>query len=84
MVPEGARHSTLNINSVHGGLAEDFDGLPAPMVPDSCRMVIDRRYLIEEHPATVKAEVLAILDALARERPGFAYELREVLPSRRP
>ncbi|MDH3597121.1 MAG: acetylornithine deacetylase/succinyl-diaminopimelate desuccinylase family protein [Rhodospirillales bacterium] len=79
VVPEGARQSTLNINSLHGGLAEDFDGLPAPMVPDSCRMVIDRRYLIEEDPKEVKAEVVAILDALGRERPGFAYDLRDVL-----
>ncbi len=49
---------------LHGGLAEDFEGLPAPMVPDSCRMVIDRRYLIEEDPKEVKAEVVAILEAL--------------------
>ncbi len=79
VVPEGAKQSTLNINAIHGGLAEGFDGLPAPMVPDSCRMVIDRRYLIEEDPEEVEAEVVAILDALTRERPGFAYELREVL-----
>jgi succinyl-diaminopimelate desuccinylase len=79
VVPEGARHSTLNINAIHGGLAEDFDGLPAPMVPDSCRMVIDRRYLIEEDPKEVKAEVVAILEALGREREGFAYQIRDVL-----
>ena len=76
---EGARQSTLNVNSLHGGLAEDFEGLPAPMVPDSCRMVIDRRYLIEEDPEEVKAEVVQILDALRRERPGFDYALRDVL-----
>jgi succinyl-diaminopimelate desuccinylase len=79
VVPEGARQSTLNINSLHGGLGEDFEGLPAPMVPDSCRMVIDRRYLIEEDSEEVKAEVVAILEALGRERPGFAYDIRDVL-----
>jgi succinyl-diaminopimelate desuccinylase len=79
VVPEGARQSTLNVNSIHGGLAEDFEGLPAPMVPDSCRMVIDRRYLIEEDPKEVKAEIAAILEALGRERPGFAYAIRDVL-----
>jgi succinyl-diaminopimelate desuccinylase len=79
VVPEGARQSTLNVNSIHGGLAEDFDGLPAPMVPDSCRLVIDRRYLIEEDIAEVKAEIVAILETLGRERPGFAYGIRDVL-----
>ena len=48
VVPAGARHSTLNINSIHGGQAEQTGGLPAPCVADSCRMVIDRRWLIEE------------------------------------
>src|SRR3546814_3307596 len=54
VVPEGARQSTLNINAIHGGLAEDRAGLPAPLVPDSCRLVLDRRYLIEEDPEAVK------------------------------
>ncbi len=42
-------------------------------------MVIDRRFLIEERLGEVKAEVIALLDALARERPGFRYELRDVM-----
>ncbi|NIA68359.1 acetylornithine deacetylase/succinyl-diaminopimelate desuccinylase family protein [Pelagibius litoralis] len=79
VVPEGAKQSTLNINSLHGGLSEDFEGLPAPMVPDSCRMIIDRRYLIEEDPAQVKNEVVAILESLKHDREGFEYALREVL-----
>ena len=79
VVPEGARQSTINVNAIHGGQPEDRDGLPSPMVPDSCRMVIDRRYLIEEEPEAVKAEIVDILEGLRRERPGFDYELREVL-----
>jgi succinyl-diaminopimelate desuccinylase len=79
VVPEGARQSTININSVHGGLGEDHAGMPSPMVPDSCRMIIDRRYLIEENEADVRGEVAGILESLARERAGFAYDLREVL-----
>ena len=35
VVPEAARCSTLNINSLHGGLDDGFDGLPAALVPDS-------------------------------------------------
>ncbi|QCN97601.1 acetylornithine deacetylase/succinyl-diaminopimelate desuccinylase family protein (plasmid) [Azospirillum argentinense] len=79
VVPEGARQSTLNINAIHGGQPEDHGGLPSPMVPDRCRMVIDRRYLIEEDPEEVRAEIVGILEGLRRERPGFDYELREVL-----
>ncbi len=84
VVPEGARESTLNINSLHGGLGEGFEGLPSPLVPDSCRMIIDRRFLIEEEIQDVKAEVKSILDDLAANRPRFRYALRdlfEVIPS---
>ena len=77
VVPSGARHSTLNINSIHGGQAET-SGYPAPCVPDSCRMIIDRRLLIEENMDSVKDEVRALLDQLAAEREGFAYELRDI------
>jgi len=77
VVPSGARHSTLNINSIHGGQAEAL-GFPAPCVPDSCRIVIDRRLLIEENMDSVKGEVRALLEQLAGEREGFAYELRDI------
>ncbi|MEX0956164.1 MAG: acetylornithine deacetylase/succinyl-diaminopimelate desuccinylase family protein [Rhizobiaceae bacterium] len=84
VVPEGARRSTMNINSVHGGQTEDyFPGLPAPNVPDSARIVIDRRFLIEEDLAEVKGEVRSILERLKGERPRFDYAMRdlmEVLP----
>jgi succinyl-diaminopimelate desuccinylase len=85
VVPDGARESTLNINSIHGGQAEPSGGgLPSPVVADSARIVIDRRFMIEEPIAEVKAEVRALLDGLAHERAGFRYELRdmfEVIPS---
>ena len=78
VVPAGARHPTLNINSLHGGQAEQNGGYPAPCVPDSCRMVIDRRLLIEESMQSVKAEVTGILDDLARTRAGFSYTIRDI------
>ncbi len=84
VVPEGAKESTLNINSIHGGEAETFDGLPAPLVPDSCRMIIDRRFLIEEDLRVVKDEVTGLLDALKKERARFDYSIRdlfEVIPT---
>jgi succinyl-diaminopimelate desuccinylase len=83
VVPEGARQSTLNVNSVHGGQAEPDradpnQGLPSPCVADSCRAVIDRRFLVEEPIEQVKGEVRDILEALVRERAGFRYELRDL------
>jgi len=81
VVPEGAKQSTLNINSIHGGEAEqdaDFTGFPAPCVADRCRIVIDRRFLIEEDITEVKREIAAMLDRIAVERPKFTYEIRDL------
>jgi succinyl-diaminopimelate desuccinylase len=81
VVPAGARHSTLNINSLHGGQAETA-GYPAPCVADSCRMVIDRRLLIEEDMDSVKYEVRQLLETLSRERDGFRYQIRDLFEVR--
>ncbi|WP_432817302.1 acetylornithine deacetylase/succinyl-diaminopimelate desuccinylase family protein [Sulfitobacter sp. JB4-11] len=87
VVPEGARQSTMNINSIHGGQKEqdeDFDGLPAHCVPDSCRITIDRRFLVEESLEDVRSEVSKLLEGLRETRADFDYELTElnsVLPS---
>ena len=79
VVPEGARASTLNLNSIHGGQTEDHAGLPSPCVPDRCRLVIDRRFLLEERLEEVKGEVHALLENLASERRGFRYAVRDVM-----
>ncbi|MEY4697472.1 MAG: hypothetical protein RIT14_1900 [Pseudomonadota bacterium] len=81
VVPEGARQSTLNINSIHGGEAEPPPGstaLPAPCVADRCRIVLDRRFLIEEPLDEVKAELRAVLDRVQARRPGFRYDIRDL------
>jgi succinyl-diaminopimelate desuccinylase len=78
VVPAGARPSPRNNNSNHGGQDEGHSGLPAPCVADSCRMVIDRRYLIEETSEQVKGEVRGLLDRLAQQRRDFRYELRDL------
>ena len=81
VVPDGARQSTMNINSIHGGQpeqGEDYTGLPAHCVPDSCRIVIDRRFLIEESLDSVRAEVTELLEHLKATRPDFDYELTEI------
>ncbi|WP_353645652.1 acetylornithine deacetylase/succinyl-diaminopimelate desuccinylase family protein [Mesorhizobium sp. WSM2239] len=80
VVPEGARRSTMNINSIHGGQTDDFrPGLPSPNVPDWCRLTIDRRFLLEEKIGDVKGEVTAILDRLKRDRPRFDYDIRDIM-----
>ena len=80
VVPDGAKRSTMNINSIHGGQTDDyFPGLPSPNVPDSCKIVIDRRFLLEESVDEVKAEVTSILDRLKWERPKFDYRLRDLM-----
>ncbi len=81
VVPAGARQSTMNLNSFHGGLEEPeegFTGFPAAIVPDSCRMIIDRRYLIEEKPDQVRQEVVDLLEKVKSERPKFDYKLNEM------
>jgi succinyl-diaminopimelate desuccinylase len=77
--PPGARASTLNFNSLHGGLAESFEGLPSPLVADSCRLILDRRFLIEENLDEVKGEVVALLERVKAARPGLDWSIREVM-----
>ncbi len=87
VVPEGAKQSTLNINSVHGGQGEppqDYNGLPSACVPDSCRMVIDRRFLLEENIDDVQQEVHDVLETVKKKSPTLQYDIREmhrVLPT---
>lgn len=87
VVPDGARQSTLNINSIHGGQSEPeqgYTGLPSALVPHRCRMVLDRRFLMEESLEDVRAELHDVLEAAGEGRETFRYELKElfsVLPS---
>lgn len=81
VTPEGARQSTLNINSIHGGEPEPepgYTGLPAPCVADRCRIILDRRFLIEEDLAAVKAELTALMERVKATRPTFRYEIRDL------
>ena len=81
VVPEQARQSTLNINSIHGGLEEpdvDYTGLPSPLVPDRCRMVLDRRFIIEEDIADVREELQSLLREVSSSRPKFKAKTKEL------
>jgi succinyl-diaminopimelate desuccinylase len=87
VIPEGAKNSTMNINSIHGGQIEpdsETNALPSHCVPDSCRIIVDRRFLIEENVEDVKGEVENILENIKSRRPNFEYEVTElnrVIPS---
>jgi len=81
VVPVGARQSTLNIISIHGGEAEPEPGntgLPTPCVADRCRIVLDRRFLIDEDITQVKAELTALMERVKSRRPSFEYEIRDL------
>lgn len=77
VVPEGARHATLNINGIEGGQA--VDGIQTPCVADVCRAVFDRRFLLEESFEAAKAEIQQLLERVTAETPHFAYELRDLM-----
>jgi succinyl-diaminopimelate desuccinylase len=77
VMPESARHATININGICGG--QPVDGIQTPCVADVCRAVFDRRFLPEEGLDAVKAEVTALLERVATETPSFSYTLRDLM-----
>ena len=79
VVPEEAKQSTLNLQALHGGENESFEGMPSPCVPDSCRLIMDRRFLIEEDINEVKAEITDLLDELSNTRLNFRYQIKDIM-----
>ena len=77
VVPDGARHATLNINGIMGG--QPVDGIQTPCVADLCRAVFDRRFLLEEGFDATKAEIQALLERAVAETPQLAYDLRDLM-----
>lgn len=77
VVPDGARHATINVNAIEGG--QPVDGIQTPCVADLCRAVFDRRFLLEEGFAATKAEIEALLARAAARTPGLAYQLRDLM-----
>ena len=77
VVPEGARHATINVNAIEGG--QPVDGIQTPCVADRCRAVFDRRFLIEESFAGAKEEIDALVKRAVAAVPGIEYELRDLM-----
>jgi succinyl-diaminopimelate desuccinylase len=77
VVPEEARHATLNINAIAGG--QPVDGHQTPCVADVCRAVFDRRFLPEEGFDVVKSEIEALVERARAEVPGLQLTLRDLM-----
>ncbi len=77
VVPDGARHATLNINGISGGQA--VGGIQTPCVADLCRAVFDRRFLLEEGFDATKAEIEDLLERTAATTPSLRYSLRDLM-----
>ena len=85
VVPEGSRHATININGIEGG--QQVDESPSPCVADRCRVVFDRRFLLEEGLDRTRAEIAALVaKAQSRMREvRFTIEDRMIVePTRAP
>jgi succinyl-diaminopimelate desuccinylase len=85
VIPEAARHPTVNVNGIFGG--QSVDGVQTPCVADRCRAIFDRRFLLEEGFDATKAEILALLHAAAARTPGLDYAVTDLLvvhPTRTP
>jgi succinyl-diaminopimelate desuccinylase len=76
VIPEGSRRATINVNGIEGG--QKVDGTQTPCVPDRCRAIFDRRFLIEEGFEVTKAEILELVDrALATT--GVMHDVRDLM-----
>ncbi|MBM3780770.1 MAG: acetylornithine deacetylase/succinyl-diaminopimelate desuccinylase family protein [Acidobacteria bacterium] len=85
VVPEGARHATLNINGIFGG--QPVDGIQSPCVADLCRAVFDRRFLVEEGFDFTKREIESVIDRVRTRMPRVEYSLQDLMvvhPTRTP
>ena len=85
VVPEGSRHATININGIDGG--QPIDGVPSPCVADRCRVVFDRRFLLEEGLDQTRAEIHALVKQAQARMPDVKFSIRDRLifePTRAP
>jgi succinyl-diaminopimelate desuccinylase len=77
VVPEQSRHATININGIDGGQA--IDDTPSPCVADRCRVVFDRRFLIEEGLERTRAEIAALVATAQSRMPDVSFSIEDRL-----
>jgi succinyl-diaminopimelate desuccinylase len=77
VVPEGSRHATININGIDGG--QPIDDTPSPCVADRCRVVFDRRFLLEEGLERTRAEIAALVAKAQSRMPDVKFSIEDRL-----
>jgi succinyl-diaminopimelate desuccinylase len=77
VVPDAARHATINVNAIEGG--QPADGIQTPCVADRCRAVFDRRFLIEEGFGAAKGEIEALVRRAVAKVPGIDFTMRDLM-----
>ena len=77
VVPEGSRHATININGIDGG--QPVDDVPSPCVADRCRVVFDRRFLLEEGLEKTRAEIAALVEKAQARVPDVKFAIADRL-----
>ncbi len=85
VVPEGSKRATININGIDGGQA--IDETPSPCVADRCRVVFDRRFLLEEGLERTRAEIAALVAKARSRMPEVTFSIEDRLvfePTRTP
>jgi succinyl-diaminopimelate desuccinylase len=85
VVPEGSRHATININGIDGG--QPVDEVPSPCVADRCRVVFDRRFLLEEGLEKTRAEIHTLVTRAQARMPEVKFSIHDRLifePTRAP
>lgn len=77
VVPPGARHATLNINSITGG--QGGFAVQTPCVAHVCSATFDRRFLEEEPLDQVQGEIADLLAEVERRVPEARFTLRDLM-----
>jgi succinyl-diaminopimelate desuccinylase len=70
VVPDGARHATLNVNAIAGG--QSIHETQTPCVADRCTAIFDRRFLDEEPLDDVRREIADLIAAT-----GVRHDIRD-------
>ena len=77
VVPDAARHATINVNGIEGG--QPVDGIQTPCVADRCRAVFDRRFLLEEGFDSAKREIEDLVWQTLASMPTVTGEIRDLM-----
>lgn len=77
VVPDAARHPTINVNTVAGGQVGEM--VQTPCVADRCSAIFDRRFILEEGFDATRAEILGLLERTRQRVPQLRYEVRDLM-----